>query len=368
MSKYQQRRADEHEQHRPRVAGQLAEQVHGRGLEPLARAVHVGVIAPEPVCDRGHRGGGFRQRDAGLQASEDLQRREDATLLGDAPLGGGAERTGRRRHVDVAVGRVLRNRRQHADDGVRPVVHLEGLADDVGVAAKPRAPVFVAQHQHRRGSRIVVAVDERAAELRAHAEHVEEVGRDHAGVHAVGLPAVQQVERHLVELHQPAEAGELLTVVVELGDRDADGVLTGKRRRFLEQHQSIALHVRQRLEQHAVDDAEHRGVGPDAQAKHQDGDQREPRLAPERSCRIAHRAHGPIEPQQARVGRGTPRSRVPRPQTASGRCGAPRLATRPGPPGAWPRGRDETAARCRADRRAAHADATRAPAVESAAA
>ena len=167
-----------------------------------------------------------------------------------------------------------------------------------GVAAKPRAPVFVAQHQHRRGARIVVAVDEGAAELRAHAEHVEEIGRDHAGVDAVGLAAIQQVERHLVELHQPAEAGELLAVVVELGNGDADGVLTGQRRRFLEQHQSIAFHVRQRLEQHAVDDAEHRGVGPDAQAEHQDGDQREPRLAPERSRRIAHRACGPVEPQQ----------------------------------------------------------------------
>ena len=75
-------------------------------------------------------------------------------------------------------------------------------------------------------------------------------------------------------------------------------VLAGKRRRFLEQHQSIAFHVRQRLEQHAVDDAEHRGVGADAQAQHQDGDQREPRLTPERSRRIAHRACGPVEPQQ----------------------------------------------------------------------
>ena len=257
------------------------------------------MIAAESVRDGRHRGGGFLQRHSGLQTAEDLQRREDAALLGDPPLGGGPERAGRRRHVDVAVGRVLRNRRQHADDGVRPVVHLEGLADDVGVAAKPRAPVLVAQHQHRRGARVVVAVDERATELRADAEHVEEVGRDHAGVHAVGLAAVQQVERHLVELHQSAETGELLTVVVELGDGDADGVLPGPRRRFLEQHQPIAVHVRQRLEQHAVDHAEHRGIRADAQAEHQDGDQREARLTPEGPRRVAHRARGPIEPQQS---------------------------------------------------------------------
>ena len=65
---HQQRRADQHEQHRPRVSRQLAQQVHGRGLKALAVAVHVGVIAPEPVRDGGHRGRGLCKRDARLQA------------------------------------------------------------------------------------------------------------------------------------------------------------------------------------------------------------------------------------------------------------------------------------------------------------
>ena len=42
---HQQRRADQHQQHRTGVAGQLAQQVHGRGLKPLAVAVDIGMIA-----------------------------------------------------------------------------------------------------------------------------------------------------------------------------------------------------------------------------------------------------------------------------------------------------------------------------------
>ena len=73
----------------------------------------------------------------------------------------------------------------------------------------------------------------------------------------------------------------------------------GPRRQFLEQDQPIAVHVRQRLEQHAVDHAEHRGIRADAQAEHQDGHQREARLTPEGPRRVAHRARGPIEPQES---------------------------------------------------------------------
>ena len=64
---------------------------------------------------------------------------------GDHPRGaiaGGrrrrTERARRHRHVDVVLLRVLRHGRQHADDGVHAIVHLEGAADDA--ADRRRAP------------------------------------------------------------------------------------------------------------------------------------------------------------------------------------------------------------------------------------
>ena len=112
-------------------------------------------------------------------------------------------------------------------------------------------------------------------------------------------------------------------------------------------------HVGQRLEQHAVDDAEHRGVGADAQAEHQDGDQREARLTPERPRRVAHRARGPIEPQHAALVAAFFAHAVHAAKSRPGAAAAPRRASGLARPGAWPRGRGGTATRCRADRRAA---------------
>ena len=73
-----------------------------------------------------------------------------------------------------------------------------------------RLPVGVAEHQHRLRALVIVGVDERAAEHRLDAEHVEEVRRDDAGGDAIGLAAAQQVEAHLMELDEAVEARELL--------------------------------------------------------------------------------------------------------------------------------------------------------------
>ncbi len=77
-----------------------------------------------------------------------------------------------------------------------------------------------------------------------------------------------------MELDEAVEAGQLRAVVVELLDRDAEVRLVGRRRRLLDEHQPIAVLVGQRLEQHAVDDAEDGGVGADPEAERQNGEQR----------------------------------------------------------------------------------------------
>ena len=120
-----------------------------------------------------------------------------------AALPGGrvhAEGAGRRRHVDVVLAGVLRHRREDADHGVDPVVHLEGAADDRRVPAELVHPVAVAQHEHRIGSRLILALAEGAPEVRSHAEHVEEVGGNHAGLDPARLAVAQQDEGHRVIL------------------------------------------------------------------------------------------------------------------------------------------------------------------------
>ena len=58
--------------------------------------------------------------------------------------------------------------------------------------------------------------------------------------------------------------------------------------------QTAGVAVRQRLEQHAVDDAEDRAVGADAERERDDGDEREPGRSPQDAHRV-----GEVLPQLA---------------------------------------------------------------------
>ena len=60
-----------------------------------------------------------------------------------------------------------------------------------------------------------------------------------------------------------------------------DSSASRKRRRLaVDRHQPIGVRIRQRPQQHGVDDAEHGGVGADAERQRQDGDEGESRPAP----------------------------------------------------------------------------------------
>ncbi len=109
-----------------------------------------------------------------------------------------SEWTCRGRHVDVVLARELRHRRQHTNHGVDAIVHLERAADDAKIGAEGVLPIGVADDQD--GGRVlrVVFGSERPAEERGDAEHVEEVGRDDAGLYARRFAVSKQTERHLV--------------------------------------------------------------------------------------------------------------------------------------------------------------------------
>ena len=188
---------------------------------------------------------------------------------------------------------------------MRPIVHLEDAADDRRVAAEAALPVLVAQHQDGRCARLLVRVLERTPERRPHAEHVEEVRGDDARGDALGLRAAEQDEPHVVEFHESLEALRARAVVENLLIREA-GVLDVGQRPLLPQHdEAVAVLIRQRAEQDAVDDAEDRRVGADPERHRQHDHDREARVAAEIAQPVAQvlgeRLEQPRQPGVAHV-------------------------------------------------------------------
>ena len=103
----------------------------------------------------------------------------------------------------------MRHVRQHADHGVRPIVHLEDLADDRAIAAE-----LLRQYEWLRTSTAVApGLSSSATKVRptigAMPRTSKKFERHDAGVDAIGLAAAQQIEIHLVELDQAVEVGRV---------------------------------------------------------------------------------------------------------------------------------------------------------------
>lgn len=166
--------------------------------------------------------------------------------------------------------RERRERRQHAHDGVRPVVQLEDLTHDVGVAAKIALPVVVTQHEHRRRARPILARQEGTPKQRLHAEHVEEIVGHDAVLHSLRLRTAEQDEPHRVVLRQAGEGAIAFADVGEIGNGKAQGGLARLWGGLAESNESIGLGVRKIPQQHPVDDGKDRGVRADPERQGQD--------------------------------------------------------------------------------------------------
>ena len=156
-------------------------------------------------------------------------------------------------------------------------------------------PVVVAQHQHRVGAGQVVLGAEVPAEERRHAEEVEEVRRDDAGLDALRLGAAQQRERHRVVLDEALERLAGGAVVEELLLRETEARRRGLREGLAQHHQPLGLAVGQRPQQHAVHDAEDRGVRPDPERERQYDGHGEGRRLPQAAQAVADVLHQALE-------------------------------------------------------------------------
>ncbi len=245
--------------------------------------------------------GRFLQRDALPQPSE---RRHHACGARSDRLGAGPEGAGGRRHVDVHLRGIVRDRRQDSHDLVGAIVHAEDAPHDRRVAAQFPLPVAVAQHEHRRSARVVVGGHERPPVQRRDAQHVEVVGGDHARPDPLWLGQPEQDEPHLVELDDRVEAAR--GAIVEDFLVGEPHVLDARERLLLPQDdERLTVRIRERLEQDPVHHAEDGGVRADAEPHRADHDECKSRAAAERSQAVAdvlrERLGDPREPRVAHV-------------------------------------------------------------------
>ena len=203
-------------------------------------------------------------------------------------LQGNARFQSRKRHQPVKISRHVRglerewppelveravegaSRRQHADHRVGLVVEKNRAIDDRGICSELVDPEHMAQNHHVILPPLVFVGQERAASLRPDAEDVEIVRRDSRPTKLDGFPAAREGRGAAGLSGHEFEDGVVLLPVEEVQCGDAVAVAAG---RLLENtHNPIGLRVRQRSEQDAIDEAEDRGVGADAECQREDRD------------------------------------------------------------------------------------------------
>ncbi len=153
------------------------------------------------------------------------------------------------------------------------------------------APELVAEDNDASASRRIFGGQEHAADRRRRADELEEARAHRTGVDVLGSGAGRQRElaapvgRHAVE--QPRVA----LPVVEVCGRHREAPDPRERalwRQVEQPHEAIRLRVRQRAQQHGVDDAEDRGVDADAEREDDDDCDGERRRVRQRSEGVAH--------------------------------------------------------------------------------
>ncbi len=237
---------------------------------------------------------GFFERHTGLEAAKNGHHACAAVADKLRTAACGALRGG---HVNIGFSGILRDRRQHAQNGVRAVVHLEYSAHDVRVAALVALPVFVAQDQD--GGRVfaVVGGHEGAAQQRLDAQDIEEIGRYYGGFHALGGVRADEQEVHHVMFHDAAQRVIAVAVIVELLHGEGHVVDMSLAELLMQHHQLAAIAIRQRAKEHAVHNAENRRVGADAKGQSDDCGGRKSGVLEQHAGAIAdvlqERLHGP---------------------------------------------------------------------------
>ncbi len=169
---------------------------------------------------------------------------------------------------DQKVGRRVENAeplRHHADDLRGCRVHRDRAPHDVRITAEPPLPVGVREHDVLRHVRAFVRRVEPAAEQRRDRERLQNVAHHRNGRDLLGFADPRHARRGREPHPDVRERSVLVLICHEHRRRQPEpaGHVREPRRTGCgvpDRHELVGIGIRQRLQQHAVDDAEHRGV------------------------------------------------------------------------------------------------------------
>ena len=184
------------------------------------------------------------------------------------------------RHQDLgALGKVER-RRQDAHDCDRAIANPQRRRREIGASHCP-LPEAVGHHRNRRRADAELVVREGAAAHRLQAEDVEELPRHRRHLRPQGHLAGRDRRCPRGEFRDRGERAALIPDVLEV--RIGELALPAAAADLPDRDQAIRLRVRQRLQQHSVDDAVDDRARGQRQRQRADDDQRVGRLLPQRA-------------------------------------------------------------------------------------
>ncbi len=286
----------------------LPEDDRPRGL------VRLRILGSQPAPYYFDGGAGLRQRDAWLQPGQRADVAVGSVRPG-VPSGQGVRHHGQRHedvHVDERIG-AAKARRGDAHDREWATVEANGFAHHVRIPVEAPLPVPVAQHQDGIGVRdATFAGLDQPADGGSEPEHAEVVSRHIRQPGALG-PVVgrQASEVHRVPGHVLERIG-LGAVVLHVEARQTAGRVAATTV-GAKYYEAIGIANRQRPEEHAVDDAEDRGVRSDSQAECCHHGRGESRVAAQAANGVLH-----VLPDRVGPKRPGPRHGVSPPRSPAG--------------------------------------------------
>ncbi len=176
----------------------------------------------------------------------------------------------------------------HADDFERPIVEQHPAAHDVDVTTEALAPQPLAEHDDLAVTGHILRGNERAADPRSHAHHVEEAGRHADADERLGIAGAGQRDRRPeCDRRHARKRAALFFPRWKLMAADAVAFDVALGPGLPDDDELVRVRIGQRLDQYRVDDAEHRCGGADRQPHQQHDRHRHARRAVQKACGVA---------------------------------------------------------------------------------
>ena len=173
----------------------------------------------------------------------------------------------------------------HADDRPRSGAGREAESQHVGPTAEPSLPELVREHDHAIAGILRGGVG--ASPRGPHAEHLEDIRRDHHPGNLGGQSVEDHRHRGRADHPKVLECPRAFPPGDEVG-RSYHVAAAATARRLPHGHEPIGLAVRQRGQHDRTHDAEDGGRGADAERERQQGADGEARRAVEQADAVAH--------------------------------------------------------------------------------